>query len=403
MLLAIAAAALTAAPGDLQVTNIQPGALVRYPVVMLRGTTPGADLAAGLTWKSMVHFPVANGRFVALVELKPGLNMVRISSGQEVLKLRLDYRPMSTPYRVVCVYLASQDEPTDFPAPPGQRCDQYGEKLDTVLKLLQSFTAESMNDAGYGRKTFPLEFDSKGKVIVHVIRSPQTGSALRRLSDQDLWSGFNDLLSRQFPPDQNKCCAIMSFSRYDPSTGKAHGHCALGGGGLGLFGGASMFSWPTTLADVPRVLADETKVDPHVVFDDSGGRGAMWALASTTMGAVLHEMGHTFGLPHSPDPESIMSRGFDHLNRALSPIEPACALHGQALEFRSEEVAHWDPDSAKTLSSNPWFQPDQPGTTKRGRSPVWPDQQGLPCRLATALASLQGRPFRSAGASRIGS
>ncbi len=384
MLLALAAAALMAAPGDLQVTNIEPGTLLRYPLVTLRGTSPGPDLAAGLTWKTMNRFPVSNGRFVALVELKPGVNMVRLTSGDEILKLRLDYRPMTTPYRVACVYLAAKDEPTNFDAPPGARSDQYGEKLDTVLKLLQSFTAESMNEAGYGRKTFPLEFGSNGMVAVHVIRSPLTGAALRATNDQDLWHGFSELLSAQFRPETTKCCAVMSFTRYDPVSGRALGHCALGGGQLGLFGGASMWSWPTSVADIPSVLSDSTPIDPRRQFDDSGGRGTVWALASTTMGAMLHEMGHTFGLPHSLDPESIMSRGFDHLNRAFCVIEPGCKIHGQPLEFKPEELAHWDAASAKTLDDSPWFQPDQPGTTNCGRPPAWPNEPGVPTRVASA-------------------
>ena len=44
-------------------------------------------------------------------------------------------------------------------------------------------------------------------------------------------------------------------------------------------------------------------------------------LASSTLGAVMHELLHTFGLPHVPDRLDVMSRGFDYLNRRYTFLE----------------------------------------------------------------------------------
>ena len=47
-----------------------------------------------------------------------------------------------------------------------------------------------------------------------------------------------------------------------------------------------------------------------VVFINS--RGYHWANYATTLGAAMHELGHTFNLPHTPS--GIMGRGFDDMN-----------------------------------------------------------------------------------------
>lgn len=359
MLLAIAMA-LLGAPGDLQVTNIEAGALVRYPVVILRGSAPTQEVVAGTTWRSVNRFPAPGGRFVALVELKRGMNMVLLASGPDVLKLRIDYRPMSTPYRVACIYLAPKDEPTDFDAPPGDKADQYGEKLDTLLKLLQSFTAESMNDAGFGRLTFPLEFDAKGRVIVHVVRSSHTGVELRTMSPEALWDTFSNQLDSEYPAATTKSFCVMSFSRYDPASGAVPGAASIAKDPMVLLGGQNMSVWPTCLKDVPDVFSDTTPIDPRFKFDDSDGRGTIWGLASRTMGTALHRLGQAFGVAETDDPTSIMSNGVDLLNRAFSVTEAPCRSHSGTLIFKAEEAARWDPASASVLSRSAWFRPDGP-------------------------------------------
>ena len=46
---------------------------------------------------------------------------------------------------------------------------------------------------------------------------------------------------------------------------------------------------------------DTTRINPKEFMSDSIFRHTYWGAASTTIGATLHEMGHTFGLPHTND------------------------------------------------------------------------------------------------------
>ena len=345
-------------PVSLSISNVEAGETVRYPLLLIRGATSGSEVLAGLGAKSAIRFPAVDGKYQAAVELKPGANMVRVASGRETVKVQVVYKPMKTPYLVRTVYLVAKDESPEFEGPEGMDRTTFRKKLDLALKMMQSVAAESMREAGYGRKTFPLELGPDGKVVVHVVKTDATGDLLRSMEGNALWGRFYGELEKSFPYDVNKVCGVMAFTRWDRRGQKGLGHTALGGGGFGLFGGGTMWSWPTVLADVPKVYADGRVLDPKVEMDDSGLRGTVWASAATGAGAMLHEMGHTFGLPHSTDGRSAMSRGFDLFNRRFVAYEPARKGAAEGRSVGYEDATHYDPFEAARLSLFPWFQPD---------------------------------------------
>ena len=342
----------------LDVANVEPGETVRYPLLLLNGTARGNAVIAGTSWKAMVRFPVADGRYAAAVELKPGANFVLVQSARDLVKVQVVYRPMTTPYRVRAVYLLAKDEGTDYDGPPSADRTRYRDKIDLALKMMQSVAAESMREAGYGRKTFGLELGSDGKVVVHEVRAEATGDTLRSLDGNALWSRFDDELSKRFDYGVDKVCGVMAFTRWIPAARRPLGHTALGGGGLGLFGSGTMWSYPASVAEIPKAFGDATPIDPAVEMDDSGLRGTVWASAATGIGAMLHEMGHTFGLPHSTDRRSVMLRGFDALNRRFVAVEPPRQGDEASHPVGPEDAAHWDPFEAARLNLQPWFQPD---------------------------------------------
>ena len=338
------------APPALDVENVAPGETVRYPLLILRGTTDGEGIIAGTSWKAMVRFPTAAGRFAAAVRLKPGPNFVLLQSGRGTIKLQVVYRPMATPYRVRAVLLlAKEDEEPDA---------TLRERFGLALEMMQSVAAESMREAGYGRRTFALERGPDGRAVVHIVRDEATGDALRALDGNALWSRFDARLAKEFDFGVDKACALMAFSRYDAAHRKALGFTALGGDGLALFGGLALGGFPASVGAIPEAFSDATPLDPTREFDDTGLRGVRWAAVATPLGAMLHELGHTFGLPHSADPRSLMSRGFDAFNRRFVAYESSSGNVPEGRAVGPEDASHYDPFEAARLAFQPWFQPE---------------------------------------------
>ena len=70
------------------------------------------------------------------------------------------------------------------------------------------------------------------------------------------------------------------------------------------------------IRSVQSRLCDQTPVDSTKLMDDSGYRGTVGGCVATTLGSVLHELGHTFDLGHTES--GIMARGFDDLDSLLT-------------------------------------------------------------------------------------
>jgi len=338
-------------------TNYEDGATIRYPVPIIRGTLADAT-ASEVTvvnttskrdtreMKGLVH----RGEFIALSELVPGENKLVVRAGKHKLPLTLHYKPQTNPYLVRVVYFTDKEGNTAYQTPLKDDKQDWRGKLDTAMKLLQSFTAESLNDGGFGRRTFHIELDEDGRVKVHLLKGDRSMADYHKLDGNQLYGHIGGTIRRKLWRPRTNYLAIPAFTRLDPETGKLYAHTALGGGNLALFGGGDLFAWPSSLGEVQPAFLNATRVDPKRVFSDSVGRHTFWAIVSTTIGAALHELGHTFGLPHTNHPHDIMTRGIDRLNRFVTFVEPPHARRGKPYEFKANEIACWPPVSAAALA-----------------------------------------------------
>jgi hypothetical protein len=345
----------------IKIENYSHKETLRYPVVLLQGTlAPEAtEIVANNESSSRDNATqtglVENGRFKVLAELCSGKNKIVLKSREAFTEIELTFQPQTNRHYIRAIYLTDSTGETNYQTPLEHDAQDYVGKLDTLLKLLQTFTAEGMHQLGFGRQTFNLEYDEQGKVKVHVIAGREKAEHYYRLNDQQWFREIQRELGEKMPDPLAKDFVVAAYSRFDPKLKKTLGHTALGGGRQGLFGSGNMFTWPSSLAEVQPRFLDDRRIDAANYQDDSAGRNTYWGAASTTMGACLHELGHALDLPHTRKPLDIMTRGFDHLNRAFTFADPASGVNRREVKVTPENTARFEPISAASFVSHPWF------------------------------------------------
>lgn len=338
-----AAAARLPAPGTTapSVSNV-PGmdagtATLRLDLPLLRGF---ADRSASrITLRrgdETVEAAVVDGRFKILAPLAPGDNFLTLSAGGRDALLRVRYTPQTNPHTVRMVYIVASDSDGSFQAPVGVRNDLASARRRLALtgRLLQSAYADRMNEAGSGHRTFNLLRNGSGEVEVYVWYSTKTtaewfGMGDARPGGLGLWDEVSGRLGELPACGECTTIAMLGMSRFEEGRAKAHTALGLlmGRSGLGLFGTANLHAFPERVQDVEAHFTDTRLVTDlgTPLFDDSGLRGAMWANFSTGLGALIHEVGHAFGLPHPSNNAHLMGRGFDQTNRIFMLTEPPSA------------------------------------------------------------------------------
>jgi len=372
------------------VTNWKGGETIHYPLVIIEGEA-GGD-AVTIEGNS---FDVVDGRYVGVAELMLGSNTVKITddAGKET-ELRLTFKEPKTEYRVRTWFVVAKDEPFLFEDGKGGYATDHVKRSDTMVKLIQSMTAEMMREAGYGRKTFAVEL-TDGKVDVQTAKYPESGEDLRAKDGNALWYKMYEWLAPQMDGAKIKNCLLAGYTRWDAETKTNGGGAALGGGYLGYFGTSSMFTWPTSPSEIANCFADATVIDTSLGLDDSAYRSTIWGSCSTTIGAVLHEMGHTFGLPHTNDPQGIMSRGFDFTNRWFVMTEPPSGRNKEPFTITPEQRPRWSKAWAAILNVSPWFQSED-ATVPNSLGPKAELSEGTvtvasPTGLAVIVAHADGK------------
>ncbi|MDT8998087.1 hypothetical protein RQP53_02235 [Paucibacter sp. APW11] len=338
----------------LELLNWEPGASVDYqmPILYGRSSSLNKDIGIELAGQS-VSAPVRDGFFKAAVRLKPGSNELQLKAGSQTASLTINYVPANNRLKVQMIYVLAADDDGHFMAPAGEANDieSAKQRIATAALMMQSATAEMMKKQLRRRVSFSLLEDAAGNPIVKSLRLAMTKKQLLEKTDLELYALVEAALREAKEDVGVKNVAFMSFTSYDGV--KVTGHAARGSGILGLFGTPNLHAWPTKVDEIAARLLNDTRVDTRVLPDDSGGgsnRGNYWSNCATGMGAALHELGHTFDLPHTAG--GIMERGFDNFNRLFVIEEPGYA---KALTTEEEGGAFWHPSSVDLLLRSDWF------------------------------------------------
>lgn len=214
----------------IRIENFTSGEAVSYPVALLRGTAPGVERGTVVVENlsssrptRVTRAPVVAGRFKVLVELVPGENRLTPAVGESRIDFFLTRRPDDNPRFVRLIYFVDSTGDETFATPDfwtandaknaeiGQNrgneavltddatveastetartgektSNNFRAKIGTAALLWQTATAERLNDAGYGRRTFSLELDETGAPVVWVLRGEKTATEYAALSETE--------------------------------------------------------------------------------------------------------------------------------------------------------------------------------------------------------------------------
>ncbi|KAK0179217.1 hypothetical protein PV327_008030 [Microctonus hyperodae] len=311
------------------IENFVNNEIVTYSLVLIRGRAPILCSCINIRGNKNIvtQWPIIAGEFRILVDLICGENILELDAGGVKKQLTLLHEPRITRLRVTPIYVICDGHDGYFQGPihgEDKSPESAATRIGLGARLLQSLTAEKLCEAGYGRKTFQLERDLDGPECL-VMHSMLHVDKARAMNQRELWEFIGrELMTGPLASRDRKYLAFLSCTRYrgapNPRTHEAtlastQGHAALGGGGLALFGSACLHTWPTCLNQVLPKFLDTTMIDTDQLMDDSNYRGTHGGCLATTLGSVLHELGHTFDLGHTRD--GIMGRGFNYIDRVF--------------------------------------------------------------------------------------
>ncbi|MCY2930474.1 MAG: hypothetical protein NTV86_13435 [Planctomycetota bacterium] len=331
---------------DIAVGNFTGGETIRYSTPLLMGSLADqkaqavglVNLSSQRPTRKMIGL-AHKGHFKVLADLVPGENKLVVSGGGASTNLTLTFKPQTNPYMVRAIFYTDKTGDAGYLSPKANDNQDVKGRMSTAMLLMQSFSAESMHRMGYGRKTFNVELEPDGTAKTFVVKGDQAPNS--GLNQGAIDAAINAQAAR---PN----------THYLVLTGRGMGYTAIGGGGKAMMGGITIYSWPDSIANAQAAFMDATPIDGkyHV---DAIGRDVYWANSSTCIGACLHEIDHTFGLPHSMDPFCIMTRGHDYFNRFFTLVEPPSKTSHKAADVNEDQIARYCRVTANNLACNKFF------------------------------------------------
>lgn len=195
---------------------------------------------------------------------------------------------------------------------PDGRTEQSGAvaNLQSLILEIQDWYADEMARYGFGRKTFAVEFGPDGATpTVHVTPTPVSDAVIR----SDSWGESLDAAEEAGLSIWTKgdVWLLVPESHVQSPDGSIAGGTALGGSfGSGLDGGVALVGSDYLTRFNPDWLFDESpyagqvieEIGPYPLVQDVSfpwyHLDTISSSSSASQGAVAHELGHAFGLPH---------------------------------------------------------------------------------------------------------
>ena len=182
--------------------------------------------------------------------------------------------------------------------------------MQYAMKQIQKFYQDQMEYNGFGKKTFELELDTKGEPIVHIVQS-------QTYDDTYFWS---DMWGKSLPEASklgigiwkrgevwvliNECHVMGQDGTISGGTALGGGFGSGDGGGVATIGSNALALYSESNLTSNKEYAGQKNLDLGeypLVKDKSFAwfEGTTFSsVTSSYLGALAHELGHAFGLPH---------------------------------------------------------------------------------------------------------
>lgn len=365
----------------IQVHNLQSGGTVHSPMIVLHGQSSlGGSGVASLVHRGSkvpaVHYEINDGFFKIIAFLEPGTNEFDIvcSAGEvgkagvpvfkaekERMPFNINYVPLTQNKPVHLCLLVAKDSPLTFDT-TAQQLQKEGNGLDLAVRklrvgarLMQAFTNEQMVRAGFGNRTFNFaeEFAQdtqfaqengtvfRNTVKIHILRSSKTlkeirdpniaqqnskgtdTGALFGIAMEALRAYGGPFAPRNTDIEPVQAAVMFLDTHWDNKLKLILGHAALGGGDdkikLAIFGSHGLYSWPSSIEGIIPAFLDTSTPSISEVANDCNQCGSYWECLNITMGAFMHEIGHSLGCPHQT--YGVMLRDYVTFNRSFQTRE----------------------------------------------------------------------------------
>lgn len=193
-------------------------------------------------------------------------------------------------------------------------------KIDTAMLITQCIISTKFNDQQFGERSFALR-------KCEVFNSDLDASEARNMNQWELYDAIaNELVAKQGSDiiARRKFVGFLSCTRfsgladgeeysYENIKSKTFANPALGGGFLCLMGSGCFYSWPNTFEGVADALRNKKEIDLRQLLDDSNYRKTYGGCFATSLGSLVHEIGHTFDLAHTET--GLMGNDIDYTHR----------------------------------------------------------------------------------------
>lgn len=193
-------------------------------------------------------------------------------------------------------------------------------KINLAMKLAQCVFSTKFNESMQLELSYVLQ-------PCEVFRSRLSIDDARNMSQWSLYDAIaSEIVDRKGVESCNrtKFVGFMSCTKFDGLDSgedysyanikaKTHSNPALGGGFLCLMGSGCFYSWPNRIEEVAAAFSSKKEIDLSKLLDDSNYRKTYGGCFATTLGALVHELGHCFDLAHTET--GLMGNDVDFINR----------------------------------------------------------------------------------------